>query len=58
MSDIEVYTREDCAFCHKAHDLLREKGQKFSEIDVERNPARLQEMLSRSQGRRTVEEEH
>lgn len=56
MLTIEIYTKEDCPFCHKAKELLREKGQKFIEIDVEKEPAKLMEMLQRSQGRKTVPE--
>lgn len=56
MPHIEVYTKPDCPFCHKAKDLLREKGQEFTEIDVEEDPANLMQMLERSQGRKTVPE--
>lgn len=56
MPNIEVYTKKDCPFCHKAKELLREKGQKFIEIDVEENPEKLKEMLERSRGRKTVPE--
>ena len=56
MPNIEVYSKKDCPFCHKAKELLREKGQKFIEIDVEENPEKLKEMLERSRGRKTVPE--
>ncbi len=56
MPNIEVYSKRDCPFCHKAKELLREKGQKFTEIDVERNSEKLKEMLERSRGRKTVPE--
>lgn len=56
MPNIEVYTKKDCPFCHKAKELLREKGQEFTEIDVEKDPGRLREMLERSRGRKTVPE--
>lgn len=56
MPNIEVYTKKDCPFCHKAKELLREKGQKFTEFDVEEEPGKLREMLERSQGRKTVPE--
>lgn len=56
MPNIEVYSKKDCPFCHKAKELLREKGQKFTEIDVEKNPEKLKEMLERSRGRKTVPE--
>ena len=56
MSQIELYTKQDCPFCHKAKELLRKKGQMFFEIDVEEDPAKLKEMLERSRGRKTVPE--
>lgn len=56
MPQIEIYTKKDCPFCHKAKELLREKGQEFIEIDVEKNPDKLREMLERSRGRKTVPE--
>ena len=56
MPTIQVYTKKDCPFCHKAKELLRKKGQNFSEIDVEKDPEKLKEMLKRSRGRKTVPE--
>jgi thioredoxin reductase (NADPH) len=56
MPNIEIYTKEDCPFCHKAKELLKEKGEEFTEFDVEKQPEKLTEMLARSQGRKTVPE--
>lgn len=56
MPRIEIYTKEDCPFCHKAKELLREKGQEFTEFDVEKDPQKLKEMLERARGRKTVPE--
>lgn len=56
MPNIEVYSKKDCPFCHKAKELLTEKGQKFIEIDVEKNTEKIEEMLERSRGRKTVPE--
>ncbi len=56
MPNIEVYSKKDCPFCHKAKELLREKGQSFIEIDVEKDQEKLKEMLKRSRGRKTVPE--
>lgn len=56
MPMIEVYTKKDCPFCHKAKELLREKGQNFSEFDIEKDPEKLKEMLKRSRGKKTVPE--
>lgn len=56
MAEILMYTKEDCPYCLKAKALLKEKGREFIEIDVTRDPERWQEMLARSQGRKTVPE--
>ena len=53
MADIQMYTKPDCPYCDMAKRLLREKGQRFSEIDIEADPARRDEMV-RSTKRRTV----
>ncbi|MBI3013587.1 MAG: thioredoxin-disulfide reductase [Candidatus Tectomicrobia bacterium] len=56
MPRIEIYTKKECPYCQKAKELLREKGQEYTEINVEESPERLQEMLARSKGRKTVPE--
>jgi glutaredoxin 3 len=50
---IEVYVTGWCPYCAMAKRLLRAKGQQWTEIDVEAEPARRAEMIARS-GRRTV----
>jgi thioredoxin reductase (NADPH) len=54
MSNIEMYSKSWCPYCDRAKGLLSSKGQTWSEIDVESDPARLEEMLQRSNGQRTV----
>lgn len=54
MKDIEIYTSPLCGFCHAAKRLLKQKGAKFSEVDVLRNPGRKAEMIKRANGGRTV----
>ena len=54
MTKIEVYTSPFCGFCHQAKDLLEEKGAVFNEIDIVAEPNRLEEMLKRANGQRTV----
>lgn len=54
MASVEIYTSPLCGFCHAAKRLLNQKGVSFSEIDVLRDPARRQEMMSRANGRHTV----
>ncbi len=53
MPSITVYSKDWCPYCDMAKRLLGAKGQTWSEIDVEREPARLGEMIERT-GRRTV----
>lgn len=53
---IEIYTTNVCPFCVQAKRLLTEKGLEFEEIHVDQDPAKMQEMLERSQGRRSVPE--
>jgi thioredoxin reductase (NADPH) len=53
MASILIYSRSDCPYCEMAKRLLASKGQSWSEIDVEQEPARLAEMTLRS-GRTTV----
>ena len=53
MAAIHMYTRPDCPFCDRAKALLREKGQTWTEIDIEATPGKREEMIARSQ-RKTV----
>jgi thioredoxin reductase (NADPH) len=48
-----MYTKSDCPYCEMAKRLLGSKGQRWTEIDIEADPARQQEMVERS-GRSTV----
>lgn len=54
MQAVEIYTTPWCGYCQAAKALLGRKGVKFKEIDVSADPARREEMLSRSNGRQTV----
>lgn len=54
MKPIEIYTSPLCGFCHAAKKLLKEKGAKFSEVNVLAQPGRKAEMIKRSNGGRTV----
>lgn len=53
-AQVEIYTSPLCGFCHAAKRLLNAKGVSFSEIDVLSQPERKQEMVTRSNGGRTV----
>jgi len=54
MPPIVLYSKSWCSFCDRAKALLQAKGQEWTEWDVEADPARLDEMVERSGGRRTV----
>lgn len=54
MPPIVLYSKSWCSFCDRAKALLQAKGQEWTELDVEADPARLNEMVERSGGRRTV----
>ena len=51
MISIEVYTRPGCGYCTHAKRLLTSKGLAFTEYDVYKNPERVSEMRSRTNGR-------
>jgi len=53
MQDVVIYSKSWCPFCVQAKRLLQSKKVEFTEIDVEREPAKMQEMMKKS-GRRTV----
>ena len=54
MPQIVMYRSNYCPYCNYAKRLLDSKGLSFKEINVETDPALLEEMLTRSNGRRTV----
>lgn len=54
MKSVELYTSPLCGFCHSAKRLLKQKGVKFSEVNVLAQPGRKAEMIKRANGGRTV----
>lgn len=54
MSNIIVYTKDYCPYCVKAKNLLTQKGQDFTEIDVTQDTAQFEVMLEKSGGAKTV----
>jgi len=54
MKPVEIYTSPLCGFCTAAKRLLKQKGVKFSEVNVLAQPNRKAEMIKRANGGRTV----
>ena len=54
MAHIEIYSTAICPYCVAAKSYLTGKGQKYTEIRVDLDPKRREEMLERSNMRRTV----
>jgi len=48
-----MYSKSWCPYCQRARALLQAKGMQFEEIDVEEQPEKRAEMITRS-GRSTV----
>lgn len=53
MLKIVIYSTKICPYCRNAKQLLTQKGVSYEEILVDEDPAKLEEMMTRS-GRRTV----
>ncbi|KQZ87792.1 MULTISPECIES: glutaredoxin 3 [unclassified Pseudomonas] len=53
MNTVTLYTTDTCPYCRSAKSLLAGKGATMQEINVQREPGKFEEMLSRS-GRRSV----
>ncbi len=54
MINVDIYTTPYCPFCIRAKKLLANKKVEFNEIDLSENPDKFEEMLSKSNGARTV----
>ncbi|MBU6212157.1 MAG: glutaredoxin 3 [Gammaproteobacteria bacterium] len=53
MVKVVMYATGWCPYCERARGLLTRKGLTFEEIDIDAEPSRRAEMMTRS-GRRTV----
>jgi glutaredoxin 3 len=53
MPEILMYSKQTCPYCLMAKRLLTQKGQAWTEVDIEAEPGRRDEMIERS-GRWTV----
>jgi glutaredoxin 3 len=53
MKTVTLYTTDTCPYCRNAKALLASKGAAMEEINIQREPGKFEEMLSRS-NRRSV----
>ncbi len=53
MSDVQVYTTDNCAYCTRAKALLQKRGIPFEEVDVSHDQPK-RDWLVKTTGRRTV----
>lgn len=53
MINIIIYSSEHCPYCVQAKQILMQKGATYTEIRVDLDPGKKEEMIARS-GRRTV----
>ncbi|HVC56667.1 MAG TPA: glutaredoxin 3 [Stellaceae bacterium] len=54
MAQVEMYATMWCPYCARARALLNKKGVAFTEIDLDEEPGRRAEMMTRAHGGRTV----
>lgn len=53
MAKVTVYAKENCPYCVKAKEFLNAHNIAFTEIRIDQDPAKLEEMV-RLSNRRTV----
>ena len=51
---VVIYGDEHCPYCAAARMLFTRKGVPFEDVVVSRDPARFDEMLAKSGGRRSI----
>lgn len=54
MAEVTVYSGPNCPYCTKAKALLQKKNVAFDEFNVKEDQEKLNEMLERSGGRKTI----
>ena len=47
MNTVTLYTTDTCPYCRSAKSLLASKGVTMQEINIQREPDKLEEMLNR-----------
>ena len=48
------YCARVCPYCVKAKNLLKKKGAAFTEVDLSQTPEKFDEMLAKSNGKKSV----
>ena len=54
MAKVEMYATMWCPYCARARALLEKKGVRYTEIDIDDEPRRRDEMIRRAGGRTSV----
>ena len=54
MKKITIYTGPVCNYCDAAKRLLKRNKLEFSEIDISSGPEVLNEMINKTNGKRTI----
>ena len=54
MKNVEIYTGPLCAFCDRAKALLNKKKVSFKEINLASEPNKMDEMIKKTNGMKTV----
>ena len=54
VADVEIYTTPFCPYCHRAKNLLKQKGVDYTEHDVMMAFGKRAEMRERAGGRNSV----
>jgi glutaredoxin 3 len=54
MSNVVIYTKDYCPYCHRAKALLASKGAQFTEFDIAQQPELRDEMIKKANGGTTV----
>lgn len=54
MATVEIYSKMFCSYCVRAKRLLESKQIQFTEIGIDMEPGKRQEMIQRANGRTTV----
>lgn len=45
MAQVKIYTTPTCAYCKAAKEYFKEKGVQYEEIDLAKNPDKVQELI-------------